>query len=140
MYLFDHAYPSAKAILQADSGFNNSIRNLLATCRKHCPDDAWNKISEYDYDAEAHSLETWWMNSVVPNTPPVAIDVLWIAPHDVPENFDLRGSTKWSKDPNEWEWYYDDDFMGPTFESRIMREALGFTEYEGVPPKTEHPW
>src|SRR5207244_3605392 len=39
-------------------------------------------------------------------------------------SFSLRGSTKWSRDPENWKWWYDDDYSGPQFKSKIMAYAF----------------
>jgi hypothetical protein len=44
--------------------------------------------------------------------------VLWFAPHDVPKDLDLRGSSKWSRDPDDWQWFYHDDYAGPSYDQK----------------------
>src|SRR5688572_16563745 len=123
MYERDHVYPALKSILQSRAQFRGGVQRLLETCRAHCPDPVWDTIAEFDYDAECKRLIRWYSRSVGRKPPPDNIEVIWIAPHDVPTGFNLRGSSKWSRDPKDWQWCCHDDYGGPAYESKLVLDA-----------------
>lgn len=140
MYEATHVYPALKAILQSRLRFEKGIDLLLQTCREHCPDPFWDTIAEYDYAAELERFIRWFTVDVTHKAPPDNIEVLWFAPHDVETDLDLRGSSQWSRDPEDWQWFYHDDYecLAP-FHSELVSAAYWLTDYEGIPPKRNSP-
>jgi hypothetical protein len=137
MYEAKYVYPALKAILQSRLRFQGGINLLIDTCREHCPDPVWDKISRYDYGGEVDRFTRWYSNKVAPQLPPGEIEVLWVAPDDLPISFTLRGSSDWSRDPEDWRWFYNDDYDGPRYESKLVSDAYWLTDYEGLPPERE---
>lgn len=76
-------------------------------------------MAALDYDADATAIRRW-IERQLPVPDPV--EVLWLAFWDVADGFDLRGSTKWSKDPEDWEWWYEDDFRGKSYGSPVLKK------------------
>lgn len=134
MYELDYVYPALKSILQTRALFRGGVQRLLETCRAHCRDAVWDKIA-VDYDEECKRLIRWYSRSVGRMPPPDDIEVIWIAPHDVPTNFNLRGSSQWSRDPDDWQWFYHDDYCGPAYESELVATANELTDDEFAVPK-----
>jgi hypothetical protein len=139
MYEATHVYPALKTILQSRLQFRAGVERLLDTCREHCPDSAWDTIADYDYTAELDRFTRWYSDNVACNVPPNDVEVLWFAPHDIPTDLDLRGSSKWSRDPEDWQWFYHDDYDGPSYTSKLVTEAYWLTDYEGIVPKRTSP-
>ena len=48
------------------------------------------------------------------------VEVLWFAMWDVTEWFTLRGSSSWSRDPEDWDWWYRDDYDGGEASSPVL--------------------
>src|SRR5262245_17950012 len=128
MYLFKHAYPAAKRLLQSRISYRAAMKKLIDLCRADCASPLWDELAECDYESELNRLIDWWPARRRRKAPPDGVEVLFVALEDVPYSFTLRGSTKWSRDPKEWDWWYDDDYMGPRFESKIMSYALERSE------------
>lgn len=139
MYEATHVYPALKEILQSRLRFRSGIDCLLVTCRRHCPDPVWDKIAQYDYVAELDRFIRWYLDQVASKLPPENIEVLWFAPHDIPEDLSLRGSSQWSRDPEDWQWFYEDDYDGPRYASQVVTDAYRLTDYEGLVPKRSSP-
>lgn len=123
MYHDKFAYPVAKELLQSRHG-RRTIDELLETCSQHYPSPLWEELQKCDYHGESKAFQHWWSKEVRKNFPRTDVEVLFIALEDVPYSCTLRGSTKWSRDPNDWEWWYDDNYNGPQFRSTIMAYAL----------------
>jgi len=95
-------------------------------------------LTACDYDAELNRLVAWWPTPKSREYPSSNVEVLFLALDDVPFGFDLRGSTKWSHDPDDWQWWYDDDYLGPHFVSQIMQLALERAEfYDDTKPQKQ---
>ena len=139
MYEANYVYPALKAILQSRMRFDSGIDRLLTTCREHCPDPVWDSIAQYDYTGEANTFTSWYADNLAFNAPPDDVEVLWFAPQDIPKDLDLRGSSKWSRDPDDWQWFYRDDYAGPSYESRVVTDAYWLSDYEGLVPKRSSP-
>lgn len=128
MYLFTSAYPAAKELLQSRFGYRSGITRLIDQCRSDYPSPFWDELAECDYDAELNRLVGWWPAPQNPDHPSDAVEVLFIALEDLPYSFKLRGSTTWSRDPEDWQWWYNDDYSGPQFKSQIMDFAFEQSE------------
>jgi hypothetical protein len=128
MYLFKHAYPAAKELLQSRVGYLSGMKRLLVQCRADFSSPLWKELAACDFEGELNQLCTWWPASKGRDFPADDIEVLFIALEDVPYSFELRGSKNWSRDPANWNWWYDNDYFGPTFKSTIMGFALGRSE------------
>lgn len=131
-------YPAVKEVLQSRLGFGGGVTKALDLCRTHCPHPSWDEVAALDFDAERERMLRFWRD-VSRRPPPEPVDVLWIAPHDLPTSFNLRGSSRWSRDPDDWKWFYEDDYQGPTYESRVLRRAAEMTESEEPVPKGNRP-
>jgi hypothetical protein len=93
-------------------------------------------LAACDYDAELNRLNDWWPTPPHRLAPSEAVEVLFIALEDVPYSFDLRGSASWSRDPDDWEWWFHDDYSGPQFASQIMKFAFERSEvHDEVQPR-----
>ncbi len=137
MYLDTHAYPAAKKLLQSRLGFQAGLAALLDACRIHYHSPFWDELAACDFDAELKRFGQWWPKPKSRISPAGDVDVLFIALGDYPRSFDLRGSTKWSRDPDDWQWWYHDDYSGPQFSSEIMGYALDRAEAhdKAAPPQ-----
>ncbi len=102
--------------------------SLIERCRADYPSALWDELAACDYDAELSRLLAWWPKPNSRESPSDQVEVLFLALEDVPCSFDLRGSTTWSRDPNDWLWWRDDDYSGPQFESEVMRFAFERSE------------
>ena len=123
-YLGEYAYPSAKALLQSRYGFRRGIATLLDQCRDHYPSELWDVLASYDYESEYKRFEKAWPGPRSRSRAREDVEVFFLALEDVPYGFDLRGSTRWSADPDDWEWWYDDDYFGPYIGSKLMKFAF----------------
>jgi hypothetical protein len=83
------------------------MQALFDHCKEKRPHPVWDELAALDYEAGAEYLKAWVLEQV-----PISddIEVLWFAMWDVSEGLDLRGSSSWSRDPDDWEWWYHDDF------------------------------
>jgi hypothetical protein len=104
------------------------MKRLLAQCRTDFASPLWDELAASDFEGELNRLCNWWPAPKVRDFPSDDVEVLFIALEDVPYSFELRGSKNWSRDPGNWNWWYDNDYFGPTFKSTIMRFALDRSE------------
>ena len=124
LYLGTCAYPAAKQLIQSRLGYRSGIRALIDQCRTDCPSKLWDELAGCDYDAELERLIDWWPMPRQRGSPTDDVEVLLIALEDLPYRFSLRGNAKWSRDPEDWQWWYEDDYAGPQFSSQVMSLAL----------------
>jgi hypothetical protein len=80
-------------------------------------------MADIDYEGDADGIQRWFAAQL---PFPDEVEVLWFAFWDVTDGFDLRGSTKWSRDPENWEWWYHDDFRGDSYQSPALIEMHDF--------------
>jgi hypothetical protein len=128
-YLADIAYPAAKSLLQSRCSYKSGINRLLDECQTQFPSPLWDELAQRDYSREYQRFERWWPKRSARGYPPESIEVLFIALEDFPLGCTLRGSSKWSRDPEDWQWWFDDDYFGPYYRSEIMAVALGRAEH-----------
>jgi hypothetical protein len=137
MYLFEHAYPAAKTLIQLPVDYRTGMKALLDQCRADYASPLWDELAACDYEAELNRITDWWPTPRHRESPADDIEVLFIALEDVPYSFDLRGNANWSRDSENWEWWYDHSYSGPRFKSKIMEYAFERSEIHdrANPPK-----
>ena len=116
-----YGYGAVKEILTKHSDLGDGVEALLRYCKQRCPHPAWDEMAGLPYAADADAMRAW----LVGRLPiPDAVEVVWFAPWDVVTGLDLRGSTSWSRDPEDWEWWYRDDFDAGGYESPVLAGML----------------
>jgi len=128
MYLMKHAYPQAKEILSRQTEFKKGTAALLSQCEADYPHSIWRDVRRLALEGERDRMKRWWTRRFARRPAPKEIEVLWVALWDVPEGFHLRGTSAWSRDPEDWSWTFSDDYSGPEFESPLMQRAFKLTE------------
>jgi hypothetical protein len=111
--------PVVKDVIATAQGVRQGIDRLLRYFNERCPHPIWNEMVALDYEADVAAIQSW-LESHYPF--PEAVEVLWFAFWDVTDGFNLRGSTHWSKDPEDWEWWYEDDFRGKRYGSPVLEQ------------------
>lgn len=106
-------------ILSHHSTMPERFAALVAYCDDRCPHPIWEKMASLEYAEDVAGMQRWLEQQL-----PVrdAVQVLWFAMWDVTTGFDLRGSTSWSRDPEDWEWWYRDDFSGGSYQSHVLEQ------------------
>ena len=112
---------TVKEIVATASSVREGINRLLGYFQARCPHPIWNKMAQLDYDQDMWNIHAW-LDAQLPL--PDAVEVLWFAFWDVTRGFDLRGSSTWSKDAEDWEWTYSDDFRGESYASPVLNQTL----------------
>ena len=105
-----------KRALDRHSSVSEGMEALITECQQHHPDPAWESFREFDYNAAVEDLRKWLLERTIPDQ----VEVIWFAMWDVTTGFDLRGSTSWSRDPENWEWWYDDDFDAGWYQPPVL--------------------
>jgi hypothetical protein len=106
-----------KEIVATSSGVREGIDRLLEYLHQRRPHAIWRRMAKLDYEGDVQAIQDWFI-AQFPIPHPVA--VLWFAFWDVTEGFDLRGSTRWSQNPEDWEWWYHADYNGKSYESSVL--------------------
>lgn len=106
-----------KNIIATSCGVREGVDRLLQYFQQRHANRVWKRMSDLNYEADVKSMRKWF-SAQLPF--PDAVEVLWFAFWDVTEGFDLRGATKWSKHPEQWDWWYEDDFRGDSYESPVL--------------------
>lgn len=127
-YLFKRAYPQAKLLLQSRVGFAGGIKKLLDQAREDFPSALWEELAGQDFQAEYERFAKWWPGRKSDCFPEDDIEVLFQGLEDVPYGFDLRGSSTWSRDSEDWKWWYDDELIASSYRSEVMTFALDRAE------------
>ena len=114
-------YGVIKQVLSLNSALPEGMAALLRYCKQRYPHPVWEETARLDYAADAWAMQTWFLEQL-----PIAdsVKVVWFALWDVPTGLNLRGSSSWSRDPEDWEWWYDDDFEAGSYESPVLAEML----------------
>ena len=94
-------------VLRRELGVTDGMQALLSHCNDTAPNRVWEEMAALDYEGGVNDIRAWLLQRA-----PIGddVEVLWFAMWDVTTGFDLRGSTSWSRDPEDWEWWYHDDF------------------------------
>lgn len=116
-----HGGAAVKRILSGSFDLPDGMEALLGYCRRRYRHAAWDEMAALDYAADARAMGNWFRGQL---PIPDAVQVLWFALWDVVEGFDLRGSTSWSGDPDDWEWWYHDDFDAGGRASAVLASML----------------
>src|SRR5262245_50147113 len=111
--------PVVKEVIANASGVRDGIDRLLRYFNERCPHPIWKEMAALDYEADVAAIQSW-LESQYPF--PEAVEVLWFALWDVADGFNLGGSTHWSKDPEGWEWWYDNDYWGKQYSSPVLEK------------------
>ena len=111
-------YEELKQIVARGSDVSDGMAALLASCRERYPDPTWDLIGGLDYRGAAEDLRAWLLEQTIPDP----VEVIWFAMWDVTTGFDLRGSTSWSRDPENWDWWFHDDFAAGSYQPPILGE------------------
>lgn len=124
-----------KEIVATSSGVREGVDRLLEYLCQRRPHAVWRRMAKLDYESDVQAIQKWFIAQFpIPN----AVAVLWFAFWDVTEGFDLRGSTKWSQNPEDWEWWYHADYDAKSYESSVL---VGMHELasEVENPEVVHP-
>ncbi len=124
-----------KRTLDRDCSMSDGMAALITACQQHCPDPAWDRFRELGYRAAADDLRQWLLERA---PIPDRVEVIWFAMWDVTTGFDLRGSTSWSRDPEDWEWWYHDDFDAGGYEPPVLLQMHNLAR-EADDPDAEDP-
>jgi hypothetical protein len=102
-------------------GVSEGMHALLDYCEKQRPHPVWEEIAALDYRGGVDSLRASLLEQV-----PISddVEVMWFAMWDVSSGLDLRGSSSWSRDPDDWEWWYHDDFDGGPCRPSVLRAMI----------------
>lgn len=106
-------------IVSRHEAMADRFAELLAYCSQRCPHPIWQQLSQLDYAEDVAAMQRW-LERQLPI--PDAVQVIWFAMWDETTAFDLRGSTSWSADPEDWGWWYEDDFSGGTYHSPVLQQ------------------
>lgn len=93
------------------------MERLVEYCRQRYPDPVWHDMLRLDYAGCVGAMQTWFSGQL---PIPERVQVIWFALWDVTTGFDLRGSSSWSRDPEDWDWWYHDDFSFGSYGSPVM--------------------
>lgn len=137
-YLFKRAYPQAKLLLQSRRGFAGGVKELLKQAAEDFPSSLWEEVTAQDFEAESQRFAEWWPRKENESFPRDDIEVLFLGLEDVPYGCDLRGSSTWSRDPEDWDWWYNDELLGTSYRSEIMSFALD--RAEALDKEAERQW
>lgn len=137
------AYPLAKKILYRHPEVHDGIAEILRICSRRFPDPIWRKYEKLDYDKDIKAITGWFRDnlaSIGKKGFSKKIEIMWLGLLDVEEGFRLRGSPTWSKDPENWEWYYHDRNLDDgAYRSPIMREwTVELSDYADQKPGLRH--
>jgi hypothetical protein len=121
-----------KGVFASGAGVRDGVGRLLEYFKLRHPHPVWRRMAALDFDADAESIRDWFVDQFpFPDT----LAVCWFAFWDVTTGFDLRGASDWSEDPEDWEWWYHDDYHGDAYESPVlaaMHELVDDAEAERV--------
>lgn len=108
-----YAYPLTKKLLHKNLSLDESIQLILETGNRACPDPLWKKWEKLPFVTDVSHLERYMTRALIHprRAPSKKIQVIWLGLLDVEEGFDIRGSSSWSKDPDDWEWWGNDDYF-----------------------------
>jgi hypothetical protein len=90
-------------------------------------------MAELDYEGETASIQRWLVRQLPQAR---SVEVFWFAFWDVTVGFELRGASQWSRDPEDWEWWYHDDFHGDDFESDVLNRMHSLAASVDDPTKS----
>jgi hypothetical protein len=125
-----------KDIIATSSSVREGVERLLAYFEQRHPHPVWKRMAALDYEGDAGAIQAWFVGQL---PFPEAVEVLWFAFWDETEGFDLRGSTTWSKDPENWDWWYSDDFRGQSYESAVLVQMHALAREVEDPTVFPHP-
>ena len=119
MSIFDYA--PVKRVVATTSTFPQGMAALLEYCRTSHPHPVWEQMERLDFGADSEAVTAWFAGRL-----PIPRDavVLWFAPWDMAEGFDLRAAPAWSRDAENWEWWYDGDVSMGSYRSRVLTRVL----------------
>lgn len=137
-YRFKRAYPQAKRLLNSGQGFAGGIKELLKQAEEDFVSPLWEELAAQDFQAEYERFAQWWPKPKSKEFPEDEYVVLFLGLEDVPYGFDLRGSSTWSRNPDDWGWCYTDEMLGMSYGSEIMRFALD--RAEALDKEAERHW
>jgi hypothetical protein len=106
-----------KDTIATSSSVREGVDRLLDYFQKRHPNAVWQKMANLDYEADVKDIQEWFAAQL---PFPDSVEVLWLAFWDETVGFDLRGATRWSQDPENWDWWFHDDFHGKSYESPIL--------------------
>jgi hypothetical protein len=106
-----------KETIATSSGVREGVDRLLTYFNKRRPNPVWKRMAALDFEGDAEDIRKWFATQL---PIPDRVEVLWFAFLDETEAFKLRGSTKWSCDPDDWEWWYQAEFRGKTYRSPVL--------------------
>ena len=115
----DAGYRAIKEVVAQGPAVAEGMRRLVDHCEERYPHQIWKEMRELPYPGGADAIEAWFAARL---PIPAQVAVLWFALWDVTTGFDLRGSSSWSRDPGDWEWWYHDDFDAGAYESRPLED------------------
>jgi hypothetical protein len=121
-------------ILLAHPDASSRIAALLAYLGERCPHAVWEDMASLDYAGDVERMQRWIEGQL-----PIRgdVQVLWFAMGDETTTFDLRGSSVWSRDPDDWDWWYEDDFAGGTYQPPVLEQMHALAR--GVEDPDEEP-
>lgn len=114
-----HAHGALKRVLDGGHEFAAGMSALLGYCDQRRPHPVWSAVASLDYDGDVPRMEAW-LRRKLPIRPDV--EVLWLALWEVLEGFDLRGSSSWSRDPEDWQWWFTDDYSAGSYRSGVLQD------------------
>ena len=140
MYPLTHGFPEAVDIIRTKPTLDEGIPALLARCAEHFPSPGWDMLTERQIREEATEVAECFVHDVETYPIPADIDVLVIAPWEVPQGFDLLGSSTWSTEASDWEWMGREtwDYSGSDYVSTVVTRALELGEQLGFDDPETH--
>ena len=106
-----------KRVVADHHSVSDGMAALISDCEHRSRHAAWDQLRGLDYEEAATDLRAWLLEKA---PIPDRVEVVWFAMWDVTTGFDLRGSTSWSRDPEDWEWWFRDDFEAGSYEPPIL--------------------
>jgi hypothetical protein len=105
-------YKWAKQILYKHPTPKHGVELILKRCQHVVHNPFWSSCREWDFETDRIRIREWLFRALTHprRRPKKDITILWLGLHDVEDRFDLRGSNKWSKDPEDWGWCAQDDY------------------------------
>ncbi len=113
------SYRLIEQVVAQHPNLPDGMAALVEHCAQRYPHPIWDETARIDYSSDVNAMQAWFLDQL---PIPEPVEVVWFALWDVATGFDLRGSTSWSRDPEDWDWWYHDDFQAGSYESRVLED------------------
>jgi hypothetical protein len=107
----DKFHDWAKKILYRNLSVEEGFDAILKECHRRHKEAYWDQCRKLPLQEDVEHIRAYLRKALThSDRPSKDVCVLWLGLHDCADRFNLRGSSEWSNDPDDWEWCGSDDY------------------------------